>query len=374
MRKILVLLSAVSTLLFNTPVLAADAAVVKTTITITPASYVFAGVPNPIDVAVCPKSSLNATECLTDSPERSVTLWANGRKIQTQRTVGGGGAATFTWTPTSSGSTSLKVTVAAGSGLKALTSEIKKVTVRAKTKASSLGTIACGTVCVQGIPDRLDLNIDEVITAGLVSGVVKGRKIRFQTLRTTNIYRDEISGTSSWQSDMGRYGYALSFSDIGSLADCTPGETRSWNFRFYADATSKSPAAATKAKWIDIVCPTGSGSPEDIQVTVDYGDQSIDYDNYYPDEISVSVTAPDSSQYSIYSVYCLKSDDCSNYDAWQVMDGYSKEDNIFGSQDFQLSADPGDYGNYWIRVEVLPWTDQDTIISDWYSLELNSTN
>jgi hypothetical protein len=53
-----------------------------------------------------------------------------------------------------------------------------------------------------------------------------------------------------------------------------------------------------------------------------------------------------------------------------TMDYLSKEDNIFGSQDFNLAADPGDYGDYWFRVEVIPWTDQDILVSEWFSVNL----
>jgi hypothetical protein len=370
MRKLIVLAISAAMLFVTSPAIEANAAVVKTTITITPPSFVFAGVSNPVDVAVCPKTSLSATQCYMDGPERSVTLWANGQKVQTLQTVGGGGAATFNWTPRSAGSTTLKVTVAARSGWKALTSETKKVTVKAKTKASSLGTIACGTVCVQGIPNRLDLNIEEVITAGIASGVVKGRKIRFQTLRVTNKYEDQISANSTWQSDINRYGIALSFSDIDQFSDCTPGETLTWNFRFYADATSKSPAAATAAKWIDLICPVGDGNTGQIEMTVDYSDQDMDYSSYYPEPIPVSITAPDSAQYSIYSVYCSDSDDCSDEANWYTMDGFTKADNVFGSRDFNLDADPGDYGTYWVKIEVIPWTDQDIFYSDWYKIDL----
>lgn len=370
MRKILVLISTALLMMISAPALQADAAVVKTTITVTPPAYVFAGVPNPIDVAVCGKSTLYAPDCVGNDYERSVTLWANGQKVQTVSTVGGGGQANFTWTPKYAGPASLKVTVAARSGMKALTSETKKVTVRAKAQSTSLGTRSCGTVCVQGIPNRLNLNLEEVITAGVISGVVKGRKIHFQTLRVNNTYVDKTSATTSWQSDIGRYGIAISFADIDQFSDCTAGGTVTWNYRFLVDATSKSPGAVTKAKWIDVVCPVGSGSDGDIQMTVDYSNQDMDYSNYSPDDISVSISAPDDAQYSIYSMVCSDSDDCSDDSNWYQMDGYSQADGIFGSQVFSLNADPGDYGTYWVKVEVIPWTNQDIFYSDWYKVTL----
>jgi len=369
MRKFVSSIIATVLFLSGIPALEAQAITVKTTVTISPPTYIFAGVSNPIDVAVCSKASLSDTTC-TGTGERSVTLWANGKKVQTFNTIGGGGATTFFWTPKSAGSATLKVTVTAANGLRAASSETRKVSVRAKTRASSIGTISCGTVCVQGIPSTLDLNIDEVITAGLSSGVVSGRKIHFQTLRVTNKYEDQSSAVATWQSDINRYGIAISFADIDQYSDCTPGDTLNWNFRFYADATSKSPAAATKANWIEIICPTSGQPSADIQMSVDYSDQDVDYSSYYPNRIPVSVTAPDSAQYSIYSTYCLVSDACSDDSNWHAIDGYSKSDNVFGSRDFNLDADPGDYGTYWVRIEIIPWTDQETFHSDWYKLDL----
>lgn len=370
MRKLLVTSLSAVLIFFGLPILKADAAIVKTTITITTPSFVFAGVANPIDVAVCPKESLSATTCVMGGPERKVTLWANGIKVQTLDTIGGGGMAAFSWTPQRSGSLNLKVSVAARPGYKALNSEIKKVNVKPRTAPSSLGTTSCGTVCVSGIPNTLDLNKEIVLTAGLASGASKGRKIRFQTLRITNKYEDQFSGISTWQEDANRYGVSLSFSEIDSFSDCSPGETLTWNFRFYADASSKSPAAATKAKWIDVICPNTGGNEGEIQMSVDYSNQDINYDDSYPPDIEVFITAPSDAQYSIWSEYCSTDNDCSDELNWSAMDGYSKSDNIFGSRNFSLKADPGDYGNYWVRITVIPWTDQAMFESDWFSVDL----
>ena len=348
----------------------AQAAVVKTTAVVYPPAYIYAGVANPIDVAICAKTSLSAKDCY-GTAERKVTLWADGKQVQTLTTTGGGGVVSFNWVPARSGKVPLKVSVAAAGSLRAVTSEPKTVTVKAKVAATKLGTVACGSVCVSGIPSTLNLNKEEVITAAITSGSTKNRKIHFQTLRTTNRYVDEISGTSSWQSDVSKYGYSLSFAQIDGFSDCTPGETVTWNFRFYVDATAISPGAATAAKWIDIICPTGTD--EKVQLEVTYEDQLVDYDNYNPDKVTVLVTAPDTTQYSVWLETCLKSTDCSNSDNWTATDGYSRDDEIFGSQQFTLNPDPGDYGVYWLRVAVIPWVDgQDEIDSDWYTLDLRS--
>lgn len=372
MRKFIVYLSTLALGLSLAPAVSANAAVVKTTVTVSVPKHVFAGVPNPIDVAVCPKASLSSTTC-EQGNDRQVTLWANGVKVQTLRTIGGGGAAVFTWTPKSSGSVTLKASVSASGNSRSASSEPKKVTVKSKVKPSSLGTRSCGTVCVQGVPATLNLNItSQVITAGVTSGSPKSRKVRFQTLKVNNKYEDQYSATSSWQSDINKYGIALTFTQIDSFSACSPGETMTWSFRFYLDATSTSPAAATKANWIDVVCPYGGGSDEPIEMEVFYSDDVVNYDDYYPSDIEVSVYAPSTSQYSIGSFYCPKDDDCSILDSWIPMDYYSKEDNLFGSRDFSLKADPGEYGEYWFRVEVIPWTDQDTLVSDWFSVSLIS--
>lgn len=368
MRKVSLVLAIVGLVVAVSPVFPAEAAIVKTTATISAPQFVYAGVQNPIDVAVCPKTSLKSTTC-EGGDERQVTLYANNAKIQTLTTVGGGGVITFFWTPKAAGKTSLVAKVGAKGSLRAVTSETKVVTVKSKAPATTLGTVACGTQCVNGIPATLNLNIEEVITLGITSGVAKGRKVHFQTLRVTNRYEDEFSGTSTWQSDINKYGLALSFADIDSFADCAPGDTVEWNFRFYVDATSKSPGAATQAKWIQIICPTGDGTGP-IQLDVSYSDQSMDYSIDSPPTIQISVTAPETTQYSIYSEYCLKSSDCSNYDNWIWIEGYYEADKIFGSQDFELSADPGDYGQYWLRVEVYPWTNDDPVYSELYTLDL----
>lgn len=352
-----------------TPAIQAEAAIVKTTVTITPPAFVFAGAPNPIDVAVCAKSSLKTTSC-ESGDERAATLYVNGSKVQTLTTVGGGGATTFFWTPKVTGKASLVVKVAAkGSARRAAVSDAKVVTVKPKTTATTLSTVTCGYECSDGIPDTLDLNDEQVIVLGINSKVTKGRNVHFQTLRIDNKYWDDYSETSSWQSDIGKNGLAITFADIESLADCTPGDTLTWNIRFYVDATSKSPAGATAAKWIDIVCPTGDQSGS-VQLDVNYSDQSIDYAVDSPPMVHVSVTAPDSTQYSIYSEYCLKSLDCTNYDNWVWIEGYYEVDKIFGSQEFDFSADPGDYGEYWFRVEVYPWTGEDPVFSEVYTLDL----
>lgn len=370
MKKFLSSLIAIGISISLAPISQAQAAIVKTTITISAPAHIFAGNVNPVDVGICPKTSLNAKSC-TSGKERQVTLWANGAKVQTLTTVGGGGAVSFNWKPKSTGKIKLKVTVAAASAqLRSVTSEIKTVTVKAKATPTSIGTMSCGTVCVSGIPKKIQLQNNGVITAGIVSGVTKARKVRFQTLRVSNKYVDQSSASSTWQSDIGRYGMSLAFDSLDPNNECTPGQTMSWNFRFYVDATSKSPAAATAAKWIDIVCPAGSGNTGDISLDVIYSDFVIDYTLDSPPSAFVDVTAPSTSQYSIYSEYCYKDDDCSDYDNWYWMTTYLESDKVFGNQEFEMSMDPGDYGDYWVRVHVVPWTGEEELFSEWYSLSL----
>jgi hypothetical protein len=305
--------------------------------------------------------------------ERQVTLWANGKKVQTLRTIGSGGVAVFTWTPKSVGSTTLKATVEASGSARSASSESKKVSVKSKPKPSSLGTRSCGTVCVQGVPAKLNLNLSsQVITAGITSGSTKSRIVRFQSLRVNNKYQDAYSATSVWQSDLNKYGVAFEFANVWNTneSDCSPGETIRRNYRFYLDATSTSPAAATKANWIDVVCPDSGETEDPIEMEVSYSSGEVNYDDYYPSDIEVSVYAPDSAQYSIYSYYCSKDSDCTDEDEWSAMDGYSYEDDIFGNQDLTLKVDPGAYGEYWISVGIIPWTEQGMFRSEWYSLSL----
>jgi len=370
MRKFLVLISTAFLMATATPALQANAAVVKTTITISTPSYVFASVPNPIDVAVCSKATFSSQTC-EQGLERKVTLWANGVKVQTVTTIGGGGIASFTWTPKRSGKSSLKVTVApASASLRSANSETKTITVRPKSFSTALGTMSCGTVCVSGLPAKIDLTKDGVITAGIISAQAKNRKVHFQSLRVSNKYYDNSSATSSWQADISKYGMSLAFSTFDADGYCTPGQSFYWTYRFYVDATSKASAAATAAKAIEIVCPPASGNTGDIELNLDYYDQTLDYANESPAAVQVSVSALDTSQYSIYSEYCSKDLDCTDYDNWNWMSYYTMEDEIFGSRDFSLSMDPGDYGDYWVRVHVVPWTDQEEIFSTWYSLSL----
>lgn len=370
MRKFLVLIPTALLFATATPVLQADAAVVKTTITIDAPTFVFASVANPIDVAVCSKATFSSTKC-ENTLERKVTLWANGVKVQTVTTIGGGGAASFNWTPKKSGKASLKVSVAPASvSLRSANSETKTINVRPKASSTAIGTISCGTVCVNGLPARIDLSKDGVVTAGIISAQSKNRKVHFQSLRVSNRYYDEHSETSSWQADISKYGISIAFASLDSEGDCTAGQTFYWTYRFYVDATSKAAAAMTPTKKIEIVCPATEGDSGPIELNLDYYDQSIDYANESPASVEVSVTAPDTSQYSIYSEYCSQDLDCSDYDNWEWMTYYTKADGIFGSRNFTMSMDPSDYGDYWVRVHVVPWTGQDEIFSDWFTLSL----
>ena len=354
---------------FFSPNSSAQATIVKAKAEITLPTYVFAGVANPVDVSVCAMDSFSSDTC-TSGVERTVTLWANGRIVQTVKTIGGGGQASFIWTPKGIGSITLKATVTAASfALRSLTSEAKKVTVRGKVKSSSIGTLSCGSTCVQGIPDTLNLNNDEVITAGLSAAMPAGRRIHFQTLRVSNHYVDVSSAVSTWQSDINRYGIALSFAQIDTYAECTPGTSVTWNFRFYADASKQSPASATKAKWINIVCPRGSGSGGEIQLDVSYSDQFVDYSYDCPEDMGVTIDAPDSTEYSVYSLYCSEFVDCSNESNWHTMDGQT---GLWGSQTLSVSVDPGDYGTYLVKIEVIPLnTDQDIFYSESYTVALS---
>jgi hypothetical protein len=349
----------------------AEAAIVKTTITISTPAHIYASVANPVDVQVCSKATLSATVCESVS-ERSVTLWANNTKIQTLKTVGGGGVASFNWTPKTSGKITLKATVsAASSALRAATSESKKVTVKARTKATTINVLACAASCKAGLPSVIDLAGDGVLFAGITSGTTKGRKVRIQTLRVTNKYEDESSASATWQSDVNKYGIAVSYGSLDPYSNCTPGSTQNWNYRFYVDATSNSPAAATKAKWIDVVCPAEEVA-EDVALDFTYLDQDIDSLFESPELAYVSISAPSSSQYSVWTEYCYKDTDCTEIDNWYFIEGYFDSDQIFGSREFVLSMDPETTGEFWVRVFVIPWTtDQEMFTSDWYSLTIN---
>ena len=349
--------------------LPAQGAIVKTTVAVITPTYIFAGVANPIDVSVCPKSSSSATTC-TASGERTVSLYANNRKVLTAKTTGGGGIAQFKWIPTSSGKITLKAVVNASGSSRSLTSEPKSVTVRARVSSTSIGTWSCGSVCVSGIPGVLNLAQEQTITAGLISGVPKSRKVRFQTLRTNNRFEDEVNGISVWQDELGKYGFTVNLADVSGTSDCPAGDTLTWNFRFFVDATSKSPASATASKWIDLKC-AGTPVDEEVTIDVDYQDQFVDYASYYPDDIFVSVTAAESTQYSIGSEFCSTSSDCEDSANWYSMEYYSKDDNIFGGGTFSLSADPLDYGQYYVRVVVINWANSDMFYSEWYTLNLN---
>jgi hypothetical protein len=345
----------------------AEAAIVKTTITVSTPTYLFASVGNPIDVGVCSKARLSATVCESVS-ERSVTLWANNVKVQTLKTVAG--VASFNWTPKTSGNISLKATVATTSStLRAASSEAKKVTVKSKTKGTTISVISCAASCKAGLPSIIDIAGDGAMFAGIDSGVTKGRKIRIQNLRVTNKFEDKSSASSTWQSDLNKYGMAVSYDSLDPYNNCTPGSTMRWNFRFYVDATSKSPAAATKAKWIDLTCPPAAVA-EDIEMDFSYYDQTIDSSIESPASAEIYITAPDSSAYSIWTEYCSKDTDCSEYSNWTFMDGYV-DSETFGSRSFSLSMDPEGTGSYWVQVVVIPETDQAMFFSDWYSLTID---
>jgi hypothetical protein len=350
----------------------AEAAILKTTITISTPSYVFASVANPIDVQICSKAKLSATNC-EDVSNRKVTLWANNVKVQTLKSIYG--ITSFNWTPKKSGKFTLKATVeTVSSKFRAASSEGKRVTVKPKTKATTISLRTCSsTSCANSLPSKVDLAEDGFIIAAVNSGLTKGRKIRIQTHRVTSKYVDNSSASATWQSEVRKYGMAVEYGSMDPNNWCVAGETQNWNFRFYVDATSKSPAAATKSKWIDIVCPSDEIDEEiseDIQIDFTYSDQTIDSSFDTPGSAYVAVTAPSTSQYSIWTEYCAKDTDCSIDDNWTFLDGYLKSDEIFGSDFFTLSMDPEITGEFWVRVYVIPWTDQNVFTSDWYSLNI----
>lgn len=368
MRK-LVQITVIALIAAFFPAVTSTAAIVKTTITINAPSSVFAGVVNPVDVSVCPKATANASECQS-GVERKVTLLANNVKVQTLTTLGGGGITTFSWTPKTSGKYTLKATVAAAGSLKALTSTTKTVVVKAKVAATSLSGYLCEQNCIAGIPDSIDLTQDLALAVGITSSVSNNRKVKLQTLKVSNTYTDDTFVFSTFQADINKFGIVVPFTDLEYLAECSGGETQNWLLRFSVDATSKSPAAVTQAKWVDIICPADN-SNSSIQLNVNYSDQTLNYPDQTPPNIDVSVSAPETTQYSIYSEVCLKSDDCTNYDNWVWLDGKFAIDDIKGNHTFSFSADPGEAGIYWLRIEVFSWEDASEVYSDKYTLTLN---
>lgn len=368
MKRLLTFLAVGLLAVSPSPVDTAEAAIVKTTITIATPSYIYASVANPLDVQVCSKASLSATIC-EGVVDRKVTLYADNVKVATVTTVAG--IASFNWTPKKSGKISLKASVAtASSSLRAANSEIKKVTVKPKTKATTIRVMSCADSCREGLPANVDLNGDGVMFAGISSGVTKGRKIRIQTIRVTNKFVDQSSTSATWQSDIDAYGMVVSHYAMDPDGECTPGSTARWNFRFYVDATSKSPGAATKSKWINLTCPD-SGAVEDIAMDFTYSDQTIDSSIESVPSADIYVTAPDSSQYSIWTEYCSKDSECWVSDNWNSIEGFFQGDLIYGSRDFNLSMDPGFTGDFLVRVKIIPWTDQDIFYSESYSLTIN---
>jgi hypothetical protein len=351
----------------------AEAAILKTTITISTPSYVFASVANPIDVQICSKAKLSATNC-EDVSNRNVTLWANNVKVQTLKSIFG--ITSFNWTPKKSGKFTLKATVeTVSSKFRAASSEGKVVTVKPKTKATTVSLRTCSSVsCANSLPSKVDLAEDGFIIAAVNSGVTKGRKIRIQTHRVTNKYADNSSASATWQSEVGKYGMAVEYGSMDPNNWCVAGQTQNWNFRFYVDATSKSPAAATKSKWIDIVCPgdeTDDAADEEITMETYYYDQNIDSLFETPDAIDVYVSAPSGREYSIWTEYCLKDTDCSLSENWSYIDGHIDSEN-FGSRDFTFSMDPdAGPGSYWVQVIVIPESNQAMFFSDRYSLTIN---
>lgn len=368
MKKILSTLALCLLLVVPHPGDPAEAAILKTTITISAPAYMFASVANPIDVQICSKAKLSDTVCETVN-NRKVTLWANNVKVQTVASVYG--IASFNWTPKKSGKNILKATVATvNSKFRAVTSESKVFTVKPKTKATSISLLSCSsTSCTNALPSKVDLSDDGFIIAGVNSGMTKGRKIRIQTHRVTSKYADNSSANATWQSEVRKYGMAVEYASMDPNNWCVAGATQNWNFRFYVDATSKSPAAATKSKWVDIVCPPQE-TPEDIQMDFEFFDQTIDSSFETPEMALVEITAPSTSQYSIWTEYCDKDADCNDPDNWSYIDGYNMGDEIFGSEFFELYMDPGRTGEFWVRVNVVPSTDQSSFQSQWYSLTI----
>jgi hypothetical protein len=362
-KSIFIAISLVAASLFSA--VPAHATIVKSTLTLSVPAGLAVGVSNPIDVSVCSLASASSKTCeVTD--DRNVSLLVDGKMLAS--VTSHSGVASFFWSPSKAGQVKLQAKVAAKGTLKALVSETKSFPVGKKLPVTTVSTTYCSQDgCGDGAPDSLtfdDSSASISVLTGSSSTIGKGRTATLQYVGGSNLWTSQETGKTTWNADANSYGYAFSLTEDSSKYCVQGDETYLWTYRVLVSSTSKAAAAVSDTFDISYDCSGGS-SNSSIGATVTYSDQSVDSSIYSADDISVSVTDPDSVGWTATSYYCESA--CTLDKNWNEIDSYTSS----GDEDFTLLGDWGNgIGSYKVRVDIVPDDGSSTIESDVYQVDI----
>ena len=345
----------------------AQAASYKTNVTISVPKFAAAGIAVPVDVSVCSLATRSSTTC-EFMANRSVTLFANKKKVATATTSYG--VASFLWTPASAGKYSLTASVTAASGFKAATTaSATSVTISKKTSKTTLTTKYCDSVSCEKDPMTMSFDDDFAQISGLLgktAAVGKGRSAHLQYVNTKNVWYSYLSSKSALSSEFGQYSVDFSLT-FDSTDYCIDGdETYDWRFRILIDGNSKYAPTASPARTITFDCANGSsGGDSGISFTDDYTDKSIDSNYDAVPDITIDVLDPYYTGYLVKTLYCETS--CDVDDNWFPIDSFSGS----GDDTVTLMADWGEgVGAYSLMVIIYPDDSSPRIEGDSYFIDI----
>lgn len=338
----------------------AQAAVYKTDVTISVPKYSSAGIAVPVDITVCPLATRSSKTC-DWSPVRTVTLFANKKKVATGKTTNG--LTTINWTPAAAGKYSLTASVAKATGLAAANSMAIGVTVAKKTAKTPLTMKYCDENTCAATPMTLGFDDQYAQMSALLgksAAAAKGRTVYGQYLSTKNQWYTFQTKKSALNSEFGQYSADISM-EFASDDYCVNGdETFTWSFRVLVAGTAKYAPIASPLASVTYECG-GASSGGSLDMSYDYTDQTVDSSFDTVPDIYVTVTDLDDVGYDAYSYYCNDSDDCSLDENWMEIDSFSGS----GDDSFSLAADWGQGpGIYWVKVVLFPGDGSDPINGD----------
>lgn len=335
----------------------AQAAVYKTNVTISVPKYASAGIAVPIDITVCPLATRSSKTC-DWTPVRTVTLFANKKKVATGKTTNG--LTTINWTPAAAGKYSLTASVAKATGMSAASSMAVGLTVSKKTTKTPLAMKYCDENTCAAKPMTLGFDDEYAQMSALLgksAAAAKGRTVYGQYLSTKNQWYTFETAKSALNSEFGQYSADISL-EFATDDYCINGdESYDWSFRVLVAGTTKYAPIASPLTSITYEC--GGSSPSgSLDMTYTYGDKSVDSSFETAPDIYVDVIDADSIGYDAYSYYCDDANDCSLDENWLEIDSYSGSGDDF----FSLAADWGQgAGVYYVKVLLFPADGADPI-------------
>jgi hypothetical protein len=339
----------------------AQAAVYKTNVTISAPKYASAGNAVPIDITVCPLATRSSKTC-DWTPVRTVTLFANKKKVATGKTTNG--LTTINWTPAAAGKYSLTASVAKATGMAAANSMAVALTVSKKTAKTPLLMKYCDENTCAAKPMTLGFD-DEYAQMSALLGksatAAKGRTVYGQYLSTKNQWFTFQTKKSALNSEFGQYSADISL-EFDSEDYCTDGdESYTWSFRVLVAGTTKYAPIASPLTSITYECGGDSSGTGSLEMFYEYSDQTIDSEFDSPPTISVSVTDSDEVGYDLVSYYMEDGGE------WVELDRVSST----GDDTLQVGADWGyGVGMYSVKVTMYPSDGSESITGDVYTIDI----